>query len=238
MSTRKKNRPSREHRMRGWLPLNEDGTGFVGIEVRDGYQSPDRGGGLGVFVADGYELDSGATFPYFEIWGPREQDEVHGNHYLVGPYKSKSGTNYIDGNPRRLANSQNDEQSALWAGPRVNQANSPEENNCRMIAVSQREVFPQRAEYARAYAEPVRCGMAITRLMQAGEEVLTNYGWDREAQMERGCGYDYHEVVTLGRVGGIGRFKTTTNWTVYFQVKKRAKEKRKRTDDWCVCEAL
>jgi hypothetical protein len=151
-----------------------------------------------VFVADGYELESGATFPYFGIWGPRDQEDAHNNHYLVGPYKSKNVMNYIDGNPRRLADSRNDEGSALWAGPRVNQANTPEENNCRMVAVSQREVIPRRAEYAGVCAEPVRCGMAITRVMHAGEEVLTNYGWDREAQMERRCGYDYHEVVTLG----------------------------------------
>jgi hypothetical protein len=201
MSTRQKRRPSPDHRMRGWLPLNEDKTGFVGIEVR---ASRNRGGGLGVFVADGYELESGATFPYFGIWGPQDQDAVHDNHYLVGPYRSKSGTNYIDGNPTRLANSRNDEGSALWAGPRVNQANTPEENNCRMVAVSQREVIPHRAEYAGAYAEPVRCGMSITRVMHAGEEVLTNYGWDRGAQMERRCGYDYHEVVTLGREEGMG----------------------------------
>jgi hypothetical protein len=189
--------------MRGWLPLNEGGNGFVGIEVR---ASRDRGG-LGVFVADGYELDRDTTFPYFGIWGPKESDEVHDNHYLVGPYRSKSGTNYIDGNPRRLANSQNDERSTLWAGPRVNQANTPEEKNCRMITVTRREVFAQRAEYARVCAEPVRCVMVITRVMHSGEEVLTNYGWDREAQMERGCGYDYHEEVTVGKKGGSGEIQ-------------------------------
>ena len=189
--------------MRGWLPLNESGQGFVGLEVRD---SPDRGG-LGVFVTEGYRLEVGCTFPYFGKWGPKGPEEAHDNHYLVGPYKGKNGQNYIDGNPEKLANNKNNATSSLWAGPRVNQANTPEERNCRMIAVAQREAIAHRPEYAAEYAEPVRCAMVITRVLHSGDEVLTNYSWDRQAQMDRQCGYDYYKEIILGQKGVGGEIQ-------------------------------
>ena len=33
--------------------------------------------------------------------------------------------------------------------------------------------------------------------LSAGEEVLTNYGWDCDAQGDRKCGYNYHVEKTL-----------------------------------------
>jgi hypothetical protein len=42
--TRKRRPAEQEQRMKGWLPLKEDGQGFVGIEVRE---SLTRGGGVG-----------------------------------------------------------------------------------------------------------------------------------------------------------------------------------------------
>jgi hypothetical protein len=184
--TRRKRLPEPERRMKGWLPLKEDGQGFVGLEVRE---SLTRGGGVGVFVQDGYVLEKGCKFPYFGKFGNKTHAEIHNNQYLVGPYK---GAKYLDGDPKGLANARHGEGSALWAGPRVNQANSPQEKNCKMVVVTLQEKIHRRDEYAFECSEPLRCALEITKAIHAGEEVLTNYQWDRAAQRERKCGYEYH----------------------------------------------
>ena len=184
--TRKRRPAEPERRMKGWLPLKEDGQGFVGIEVRE---SLTRGGGVGVFVQDGFVLEKGCKFPYFGKFGSKTPAEIHENQYLVGPYK---GGKYVDGDPKGLANNRHGERSALWAGPRVNQANTPQEKNCLMVAVALHDKIHRRDEYARECPEPIRCTLVITKTIHAGEEVLTNYQWDPSAQRDRKCGYNYH----------------------------------------------
>jgi hypothetical protein len=186
MVTRRKTREGQVQRMSGWLPLTEDRQGFAGIEVRP---SPSRGGGLGVYVSENYILEEGCVFPYFGAWGFKSPAEIDTNQYLVGPYP---GRRYVDGNPKVIANDRHGEGSSLWAGARVNQANTPQERNCRMLSVPREVKQPRREEYASQYAEPVRCAMWITRPLVAGEEILTNYGWDVDTQRERRCGYTYY----------------------------------------------
>jgi hypothetical protein len=47
--------------------------------------------------------------------------------------------------------------------------------------------------------------MLIRRTLNAGEEILTDYGWDLETQLERRCGYEY----SAGEARSHARRQTT-----------------------------
>jgi hypothetical protein len=173
---------------RGWLKLTADGDGFEAIEVR---RSPTHGGsgGLGVFVKEGFALLTGAQIPYFGRWIPHDEVDDEQSAYLVGPY---SGNMYVDGNPAKLATERHSADSELWAGARVNQANTPQERNCMIRAVGEGSRFLLKKDYERESQQPLRCSIEVTRPIREGMELLANYGWLLHVQQANKCGYNFH----------------------------------------------
>jgi hypothetical protein len=112
--------------------------------------------------------------------------------YVVGPL---DGGLYVDGEPAKNANEKHSKDSAFWAAALVNQANTAKERNCLIVDVEHHQNFARKMEYQRETPLPVLCALQATRTIRAGEELLTNYAWNRKYQWLRGCGYDYYAEV-------------------------------------------
>jgi hypothetical protein len=146
----------------------------------------------------GYTLGEGARIPYFGLWVHKDTLNFEQEEYVVGPNK---GGMCVNGDPALLGNHKHQADSPLWAGALVNQANQPAERNCIIRSVPKRAWYAQRASYLKQCKHAVRCAIETTRVVQAGEELLVNYSWSVEYQMERRCGYDYYaeKVIQLPR---------------------------------------
>ena len=181
-------------RVKEWVAWEGIGSrgGWKGLEVRVS-ESHGGTGGRGVFVKEGYLIEKNACLPYFgSILQHAEVDWEGRCSYVVGPV---DGGLYVDGEPTIVANLEHGEKSALWAAALVNQANTADERNCLIVDIESHQNFARKKEYQRETSLPVLCALQATRTIRAGEELLTNYQWDRKHQWLRGCGYDYYAEV-------------------------------------------
>jgi hypothetical protein len=193
----------KENRVRGWVKLEmgakvEDRWRLEGLEVR---HSPTHGGvgGRGVFVKPGYYLEPKVSIPYFGKKIDLEDIDGEETSYMVGPL-AEGG--FLDGNPAVVANARYGADAELWAGALVNQANTPAERNCLLGDVRSSARVPARAHYLEHCPEGLYVKVETTRIVHAGEELLTNYGLDFAGQWATRCGYDYHAETVLGEPRG------------------------------------
>lgn len=193
----------RENRIRGWIKMEIGANGIwqlEGLEIRPSAAHGGEGG-RGVFVREGYYLETQTIIPYFGRWITKEEIDWEHPEYVVGPLLEGG---YVDGNPTVVANNKHGPDAAIWAGALINQANTPEQRNCLLGDVAASARVPARNHYMGQCAEGLYVKVETTRTVRAGEELLTNYGLDFTGQWATRCGYDYYAVTVLGEARGEG----------------------------------
>jgi hypothetical protein len=190
----------RKRKLRGWVPPKGE-TEWEVVEILDA--PPQHGGGKGVFIRPGLPgLDPEAKMEYGGQKISKEEflarmEDPENSKYLLEVGEEDGTTTYIDAHPRLLT--ERGENPLLWIGAYCNQANTVQERNAQISFVRTREqkTRPRRNNVDHTISICIR----IIKPIAAGEQILVNYGYDVQAQMDYKLGYTYHHKVILNLPG-------------------------------------
>lgn len=206
--------PNKSRKAESWLKPRGNYE-WESMEVKEAPET--HGGGRGVFMRTGVG-ERGGKPPCKGEYGGKQKTKAEydaliasGNlddcRYLLAIRDPEGNITYTDGHPKHLVAEGKD--PSLWIGALCNQANTAQECNAIYVRVNNAEQYkrPPRDGIDRS----IRAAIKLTREVGPGEQVLVNYGYSIQTQMDYKLGYTYYHRCVLGKEG-LPEWDSESHW--------------------------